>query len=157
MHVLVIDHDAASRAAVADVLGEHRVTLAATGEEGLAALAVGDVDLVLLDAVLPGLGGLATLARIRGGRHRAVPVALLTARATELDHVRGLRGGADAYLVKPFGGAELAREVERLTRATPEERAAHRAAALSRAELLRQVELRFGDGDGDGAGADGPA
>lgn len=153
MHVLMIDDDTAARAAVSDVLLEHRLTLAGTGEEGLAALAVGDVDLVVLDVVLPGLGGLATLARIRGSRHGAVPVALLTARAGELDHVRGLRGGADAYLVKPVDRKELANEVERLLRATPEQRAAARAAALSRAELLRQVELRFGDG----LGGNGPS
>jgi len=141
MHVLMIGGDQATSAAVTDALSRHRVTPVRTVEEGLVALAGGDVDLVVLDLAPP--GGLATLARIRGSRHGTVPVAVLSERASELDHVQGLRAGADAYVVKPFDRAELAREVEDLLLATSAERQARRSAALSRAELLRQVELRF--------------
>lgn len=140
----MIGGDAAGDAAVLDALVEHRVTRAGTVDEGLAALAPGDVDLVVLDVTVPTSAGLATLARIRGSRHGTVPVVLVTDRASELDHVRGLRAGADAYVVKPIDRVELARETERLLHATPAQRQAGRAALLSRAELLRQVELRFG-------------
>jgi len=81
----MIGGDQATCAAVTDALSRHRVTPVRTVEEGLVALAGGDVDLVVLDLAPP--GGLATLARIRGSRHGALPVAALSPRASELDHV----------------------------------------------------------------------
>src|SRR5436853_572929 len=66
---------------------------------------------------LPGLDGLATLQRIRDLSD--VPVVMLTARADELDKVRGLRGGADDYVTKPFGRQELLARVETHLRRQP--------------------------------------
>jgi DNA-binding response OmpR family regulator len=71
-------------------------------------------DLVILDVEMPELDGWATLERIR--EMSDVPVLMLTARETELERVRGLNGGADDYVVKPFGRQELAARVQALLR-----------------------------------------
>lgn len=116
-HVLVVEDDAAIRAAVATCLEleGYRVSEAADWAAGRRAALHMDADLLLLDLVLPGGDGLAILAEVR--RHRAaLPVLILTARGSEDDRVRGLRGGADDYVVKPFGTAELLARVEALLR-----------------------------------------
>jgi DNA-binding response OmpR family regulator len=71
-------------------------------------------DLVILDVAMPELDGWATLERIR--ELSDVPVLMLTAKAAEADRVRGLRGGADDYVAKPFAREELLARVEALLR-----------------------------------------
>lgn len=75
--------------------------------------------LVLLDIMLPGMDGLEILRRLRAeARTARVPVIMVTAKATELDTVRGLDQGADDYITKPFGIMELVSRVKaRLRRA----------------------------------------
>lgn len=74
-------------------------------------------ELVLLDVMLPGDDGLTVLSKLRGNaRTREVPVIMVTARTTELDRVKGLDGGADDYMVKPFGVMELISRVKALLR-----------------------------------------
>lgn len=69
-------------------------------------------DLVLLDVMLPGEDGLHILQALRGdGETADIPVILITAKGTELDKVQGLDLGADDYIVKPFGMAELVARV----------------------------------------------
>lgn len=98
-------------------------------------------DLLVLDLGLPRLAGMEVLARLRE-RGQALPVLILTARDATGDKIAGLDGGADDYLVKPIGLAELAARVRALAR-----RAAGRAAPLLRhGELVldpagRQVTL----------------
>jgi two-component system response regulator CpxR len=75
------------------------------GRRGLARAMGGDHDLVLLDAMLPGLDGFELLRLLR--RRSEVPVILLTARTAQSDRVAGLDAGADDYLPKPFGPEEL--------------------------------------------------
>jgi len=77
------------------------------------------VDAVVLDWMLPGESGLQWLQRLRARRGHALPVLLLTARAREVDRVEGLEVGADDYLVKPFGAAELVARVRALLRRAP--------------------------------------
>ena len=77
------------------------------------------VDLVLLDLLLPKMDGLAVLTELRK-THPNLPVIILTARGTEEDRVRGLRGGADDYVVKPFSARELLARVEAVLRRSPE-------------------------------------
>jgi two-component system copper resistance phosphate regulon response regulator CusR len=91
------------------------VERAADGEQALEALHVGAWDLVVLDWWLPGEDGLAVLRRYRraGG---AAPVLFLTARDAVADRVRGLDGGADDYLCKPFAFDELLARVRALVR-----------------------------------------
>jgi DNA-binding response OmpR family regulator len=90
------------------------VVLARTGEEGLRA-AAGAFDLVVLDLMLPGCGGIDALKRIRA-RGSAVPVLVLTARDTIDDRVEGLDAGADDYLIKPFAFPELIARIRALLR-----------------------------------------
>ena len=90
------------------------VTGAADGREGLREFHAGRADLVVLDIGLPTLDGWQVLERIRDMSD--VPVLLLTAHGQESDKVRGLHGGADDYLTKPFGNRELAARVQALLR-----------------------------------------
>ncbi len=80
-------------------------------------------DLILLDVMLPGEDGLSILQALRKSADTAeIPVVMVTAKGTEFDRVQGLDLGADDYIVKPFGMAELiARIHARLRRVTPRE------------------------------------
>jgi DNA-binding response OmpR family regulator len=75
------------------------------GQAGLAALAQGGFDAVLLDVMMPGMDGLEVLRRLR--ERQTVPVIMLTARGDEADRVVGLELGADDYVAKPFSPREL--------------------------------------------------
>ena len=100
--------------------------------------------LILLDIMLPGEDGVSILARLRQDRRTAgVPVILVTARDGEYDKVLGLDLGADDYITKPFGMAELmARIRARLRRAAPEkEDRALQSGALRLDKLAREVSV----------------
>jgi DNA-binding response OmpR family regulator len=114
--VLVIDDEADVRSLLCDLLADqgHAVAEARDGTEGLRVLYDAHPDLVVLDLGLPRLDGWQTLERIR--ELSDVPVLILSSRGGELEKVRGLRGGADDYVVKPFGSAELLARVEALLR-----------------------------------------
>jgi DNA-binding response OmpR family regulator len=114
--ILVIDDDDDIRGLLRALLERagHRVSDARDGSAGLRELYAASPDLVILDVAMPGLDGWATLERIR--EVTDVPVLLLTARDAELERVRGLRGGADDYVVKPFGRQELVARVDVLLR-----------------------------------------
>jgi DNA-binding response OmpR family regulator len=114
--VLVIDDDADIRELVRTLLERagHDVVEAADGRAGLRALYASPADLVILDVTMPELDGWATLERIRDVSE--VPVLMLTARSEELERVRGLAGGADDYVAKPFGRQELVARVQALLR-----------------------------------------
>ena len=77
------------------------VDVASDGEQALRTLAATDYDAVVLDVMLPGLDGFETCRRLRADG-RWLPVLMLTARDAVEDRVRGLDGGADDYLTKPF-------------------------------------------------------
>jgi len=110
--ILVVDDDADIRTLVAELLQRagHGVIQAPDGESGLKLFYAQQPDLVLLDVSMPGLDGWEVLTRIR--ELSDVPVLMLTARAGELEKVRGLRGGADDYVTKPFGRQELLARVD---------------------------------------------
>jgi DNA-binding response OmpR family regulator len=124
-HVLVVDDEGDIRALVRELLQRagHDVIEAADGTEALRVFYAEQPDLVVLDVSMPGLDGWGTLERIR--ELSDVPVVMLTARAAELEKVRGLRGGADDYVTKPFGRQELLARVEaNLRRSRGDEQAA---------------------------------
>jgi DNA-binding response OmpR family regulator len=114
--ILVIDDDDDIRALVAELLQRAglKVEQARDGRAGLRAFHKSPADLVVLDVSMPELDGWETLERIRDLSD--VPVIMLTARGAELERVRGLQGGADDYMVKPFGRQELVARVQALLR-----------------------------------------
>ena len=115
MRILVVedDRDLARYLELALTHEGYQVTLAHDGEEGLR-LASSDQDLVLLDVMLPGLGGMQVLQALR--RRSGVPVILLTARDRTEDKVQGLDLGADDYLTKPFKLEELLARIRSVAR-----------------------------------------
>ena len=114
--ILVVDDDRDIRGLVRELLSRagYDVSEAESGKAGLREFYASPPDLVLLDVSMPELDGWQTLERIRDLSE--VPVMMLTARAGELEKVRGLKGGADDYVTKPFGRQELLARVEALLR-----------------------------------------
>lgn len=114
--ILVVDDDDDVRDLLGNLLRRagYRPIEAASGQEGLRRLFDERPALVILDVMLPVLDGWQTLERIRDISD--VPVLMLTARAAELERVRGLRGGADDYVAKPFGRQELLARIDALLR-----------------------------------------
>lgn len=119
--VVVVEDEDAIRRGIVDALrvAGFEAIEAGDGEAGLEAARGAGVDLVLLDLLLPKLDGFDVLAQLRV-THPALPVIVLTARGTEDDRVRGLRGGADDYVVKPFSARELLARVDAVLRRTPD-------------------------------------
>ena len=102
------------------------VQMAEDGEEAWKAVASFQPDLVLLDVMMPRMDGFAVLEIIRAGFETArLPVILLTAKGEEQDKVKGLAGGANDYIVKPFNHDELLLRVSNLLEATRREREAN--------------------------------
>jgi DNA-binding response OmpR family regulator len=118
--IVVIEDEPAIRRGVTDALraSGYEVAEAADGVKGLAEATRPQVDLILLDLMLPRKDGMEVLEEVRRVRP-TVPVIILTARGTEDDRVRGLKMGADDYVVKPFSARELLARVEAVLRRSP--------------------------------------
>jgi two-component system, OmpR family, alkaline phosphatase synthesis response regulator PhoP len=129
--LLVVEDDEAIRRGLVDAVkfAGYRVLEAADGPSGLDVALGADVDLVLLDILLPGIDGLTVLREIRTMRS-GLPVIMLTAKGEEADRVRGLRLGADDYVIKPFSATELLARIEAVLR-----RSAERPAHVSEVSL----------------------
>jgi DNA-binding response OmpR family regulator len=95
----------------------YETSVAFTGPEGLQQASSRAWDLAILDVMLPEMDGV-TLTKVLRERGCQVPILMLTARDAVEDRVKGLRSGADDYLVKPFAFAELLARVEALGRRT---------------------------------------
>jgi DNA-binding response OmpR family regulator len=108
MEILVVEDEAG----IADFLERglraegYVVRVAGDGEEGARLAVEPEVDLVVLDRMLPGIDGLEVLTRVRRSRP-LLPVIMLTAKAEVADRVEGLESGATDYVIKPFAFAEL--------------------------------------------------
>lgn len=113
--ILVVDDEAEIREVIRLLLTDDGYTIreAADGAQALALLA-DDLDLVLLDVMMPGDDGFTVCKAIRERSH--VPILFLTARSQDMDKVLGLRYGGDDYLTKPFSPSELSARVEALLR-----------------------------------------
>ena len=91
----------------------HQVIRAQDGEQAMKLAQHEIPDLIMLDAMMPGIGGFEVLRRLKADPAlRSVPVIMVTAKGHERDVLSGLRGGAVDYVVKPFSLKELAARVE---------------------------------------------
>jgi two-component system phosphate regulon response regulator PhoB len=100
--------------------GGHEVIRAQDGEQAFMLAGRELPDLILLDAMMPGLSGFEVLRRLKGDPSlREVPVIMVTAKGHERDVLSGLRGGAVDYVVKPFSLKELAARVDLALRKDP--------------------------------------
>ena len=114
--ILIIDDDSELCELVAEYLeGEgFEIDAAYDGLSGIERCLEREPDLVILDVMLPGIGGFEVLSRIR--THSRVPVIMLTARGEEVDRIVGLEMGADDYLPKPFNPRELVARIRAIFR-----------------------------------------
>jgi DNA-binding response OmpR family regulator len=145
--IVVIEDEQAIRRGVVDALrvSGYQVTEAADGPVGLTEAGKPGVDLVLLDLLLPRLDGLDVLAELRKTRP-VLPVIILTARGSEDDRVRGLKMGADDYVVKPFSARELLARVEAVLRRSDNRRSEAPGARLGRAVIdFSRREVRWSE------------
>ena len=148
MRLLVIDDEMKLAEYLRKGLTEegYVVDVAHNGVDGLHLAMEGDYDLLVLDGMLPGIDGLGLLAALR--QSKQTPVLMLTARIRVEDRVKGLQGGADDYLVKPFAFSELAARIQVLLRRVRPARAPEGATVLGLSDLemdlLRRKATRAG-------------
>jgi two-component system response regulator CpxR len=116
--ILVVDDDVELCELVTEYLEDEGLAVDSVhdGPSGVERSLTSDPDLVILDVMLPGLGGFAVLSRIR--ENSRVPVIMLTARGEEVDRIVGLEMGADDYLPKPFNPRELVARIRAILRRT---------------------------------------
>ena len=116
MRVLVVEDEPNLLAAVVQALMEngYAVDESSDGEDGLQKALLWPYDLIVLDIMLPKMDGLTLLGKLR--KQKTTPVLILTARDSLDDRVKGLDGGADDYLVKPFSVKELLARVRAVIR-----------------------------------------
>ena len=130
MRCLLVEDDAQLREYIAKGLREsgHTVDLADNGKDGLFLATTETYDALVLDWMLPGADGIKILHAIRASGNQ-VPALMLSARSDVDDRVKGLRSGADDYLVKPFAFDELLARLEVIS-----QRRSHREEGVSRLE-----------------------
>lgn len=99
-HVLIVDDDREIRELVSGYLKKNglRATAVADGRQMRSFLEGDTVDLIVLDVMMPGDDGLVLSRELRAGKHKAIPIIMLTARSDEMDRILGLEMGADDYL-----------------------------------------------------------
>ncbi|MBX3227152.1 MAG: response regulator transcription factor [Labilithrix sp.] len=145
--VLIVEDDPPLRLAMTKALraAGYEVTTAKTGDEGLEAALADPPDVVLLDVMLPGMNGYEVLAELRK-QDPELPIVMITAKGEEADRVRGLTLGADEYVVKPVGLAELQARVGAALR---RQRLATRQAPVKVGALLVDFTLHSATRDGE--------
>ena len=116
MRLLVVEDEPHLLSCLAEALREdgYAVDEASDGEDGLAKAMMWDYNLIVLDVMMPVMDGFQVLERLR--LHKKTPILMLTARHGTKDRVRGLDGGADDYLAKPYELPELLARIRALIR-----------------------------------------
>ncbi|MNO81981.1 Transcriptional regulatory protein OmpR [compost metagenome] len=119
-HILIVDDDREIRELVGNYLKKNglRTTVVPDGRHMRSFLESNQVDLIVLDIMLPGDDGLVLCRELRAGKHKATPILMLTARNDETDRILGLEMGADDYLTKPFAARELLARINAVLRRT---------------------------------------
>lgn len=119
--ILVVDDDPGMRVLLSNLLRRSGfpVTTAADYGEMIEELEAGSICLILLDVMLPGVGGFDICREIRSGGWGDIPIIMISARDGEADMVAGLELGADDYIAKPFGHSEVLARVRAVLRRPP--------------------------------------
>ncbi len=119
MRVLLVEDDREAAAYLRKGLSEsgHTVDHAGDGPEGLQLALTGDYDALIVDRMLPGLDGLSLIAALRAAG-KQTPILILSALSEVDERVKGLTGGGDDYLAKPYAFSELLARLEALMRRT---------------------------------------
>ena len=145
--ILVVDDKASVRTVVRDYLTEEgfRVVTAENGRMALYVARHEKPDLILLDIMMPEMGGYEFLRAYR--KERNTPVILLTARLEESDKVLGLELGADDYVTKPFGIRELVARIRAVLRRTGPEAPPGRRCCAAATSCWTWTRTRFSVGD----------
>lgn len=138
-HILLIDDDIELTSLLKEVLlfEGFDVSEAHNGEEGLARIS-DEIDLILLDVMMPKLNGMETLKRLRDNWQ--TPVLMLTAKGEEIDRVIGLELGADDYLPKPFSDRELLARMRAILRRTHSN---HRAKLSKSSDCIEYQDIQI--------------
>ena len=118
----------------------HTVLTASNGKDGLRMAQESAPDLVVLDLMLPEMGGLEVCRELR--KESDVPIVMLTARAEEEDRVAGFELGADDYVTKPFSPRELAARIRAVLRRTAQDREEDSPARLTYREITLDTQRR---------------
>ena len=128
--VLIVDDDVELCRLLSERLSSEGFALETVhdGLRGLDRVLSQEHDFVILDLMLPGMGGLEVLRRVR--QHSPVPVLILTARGEDVDRILGLEIGADDYLPKPFNPRELIARIRAILRRTSRNAAANGSIAV---------------------------
>lgn len=115
-HILIVDDDSEIRELLSRFLAKHeyRVTTASDGREMKKALDDWQIDLIVLDLMMPGEDGLSLCRKVRADSN--MPVIMLTAMGEDVDRIIGLEVGADDYMAKPFNPRELAARIKAVLR-----------------------------------------
>ena len=143
--IMVVEDEQAIRAVIEFALKDagFDVIAVARGDDALRVIGEEQIDLVVLDLMLPGVDGLEVCKQIRADR--VTPIIILSARSEELDKVLGLELGADDYVTKPFSPRELVSRVRanlRRIRTEPERGQLLRADDLEIDPVARTVDPR---------------
>jgi DNA-binding response OmpR family regulator len=146
--VLVVEDEASIASFVSLYLKNagYTVRTAATGTDALAQAGTGDVDLVVLDLMLPDIDGIEVCRRLR--KATDMPILMLTARDEDVDKIIGLEVGADDYMTKPFNPRELVARVKSILRRAGPEGRERESAQLRHGDLTIDAgrrEVRVGE------------
>lgn len=121
-------------------LNNYSVVEATSGEQALDILASEQLDLVVLDIMMPGVDGWEVLKRIRaGGDTEELPVILVTAKTQDSDVIRGWELGADEYVIKPFNPLLLVEVIKMVLDRSYEDRLERRRKQKEKLEVLRSL------------------
>lgn len=134
--ILVVDDELHMRKLLKKILTEenYRVILASNGRDAINIVKSENPAFIILDLMMPGIDGYDTCNEIR--QFSDVPLLMLTARASDEDKVKGLRTGADDYILKPFGKKELLARIEAILRRTSQ---------MNRGQVIQERQLTFGN------------
>lgn len=145
MKILIVEDELKTAAYLRKGLVEqgHAVDVAHDGLDGLHAALEFSHDVIVLDVMLPGIDGFEILREVR--RKKQTPILMLTARDDVEDRVRGLREGADDYLVKPFSFLELSARLDALSRRNRAQESSVQEVGDLKIDLLGRKVTRAGN------------